>query len=504
MSRLLCWCVLLLLSTAVGANNIAVQVTDIIDEMDNGTHATVTFDLTWENSWRVAAAPANWDAAWVFGKFRVNEGPWQHMTIEQADPAPGGVTQEFMDSRGMMIYRAGTGTGDVSYTDLSLRWDFAADGFSGNGDLDIQLYGLEMVYVPEGAFSLGTGPAQGAQVNETDEFYEGGGEKLPYRVTGDGIITMGDVVGSLYFDDTEDPDATVARRFADRTTSIPATYPEGFRAFYAMKYEMSQQQWVDFWNTLTPTQQAPRDVTPETTDEDLPGWRNGVRYTAPGSGVQTTTRATIPMGYLSQNDMLAYLDWAALRPMTSWNLKRRPADRERPVSNEYAWGTSTATIDTFFRSNRNTANETIDNPNLGGTTGNAALGNVDDGRTTTEGPLRCGIFAASDPSGNRVISGASYYGLMELSGNQWEFTIGMTDTTGRGFTNVHGDGALATNGEANVATWPTGRDGVAFKGGRTKNDKRFARTSDRTYTTLQFTRPQDRYRWLQARGVRGL
>ncbi|OYQ52214.1 hypothetical protein CHX27_00075, partial [Flavobacterium aurantiibacter] len=45
-------------NTSAGVNNVA-------------NFSLVQFDLSWENSWRVNFGPANWDAAWVFVKFRV-------------------------------------------------------------------------------------------------------------------------------------------------------------------------------------------------------------------------------------------------------------------------------------------------------------------------------------------------------------------------------------------------------------------------------------------------
>ena len=34
------------------------------------TFCDVEFDLSWNNSWRTSSGPANWDAAWVFLKYR--------------------------------------------------------------------------------------------------------------------------------------------------------------------------------------------------------------------------------------------------------------------------------------------------------------------------------------------------------------------------------------------------------------------------------------------------
>jgi hypothetical protein len=58
------------------ANNIVVSNTTLNGQnTSNGTNsalnfALVQFDLSWDNSWRTAN-PANWDAAWVFVKFRL-------------------------------------------------------------------------------------------------------------------------------------------------------------------------------------------------------------------------------------------------------------------------------------------------------------------------------------------------------------------------------------------------------------------------------------------------
>ncbi len=47
--------------------------------------------------------------------------------------------------------------------------------------------------------------------------------------------------------------------FNDATArSLPAAFPKGYAAFYIMKYEISQEQYVGFLNKLTQTQQTAR------------------------------------------------------------------------------------------------------------------------------------------------------------------------------------------------------------------------------------------------------
>jgi len=86
------------------------------------------------------------------------------------------------------------------------------------------------------------------------------------------------------------------------------------------------------------------------------------------------------------------------------------------------------------------------------------------------GPVRVGSFAQG--STTRAQSGASYWGIMELSGNLWERTVTVGNTTGRNFSGLHGNGILTSAGHGAVEAWPgggssgiTGADGSGFRGG---------------------------------------
>ncbi|MFN9581641.1 MAG: hypothetical protein ACK566_03095, partial [Bacteroidota bacterium] len=75
-SILLSACLLFIVHTST-ANNIAVSSVSLTGQNTTaGTNnaanfSLVQFNLSWENSWRVSTGPSNWDAAWVFVKFRV-------------------------------------------------------------------------------------------------------------------------------------------------------------------------------------------------------------------------------------------------------------------------------------------------------------------------------------------------------------------------------------------------------------------------------------------------
>ncbi|MBP7010457.1 MAG: hypothetical protein KBC66_11765, partial [Kiritimatiellae bacterium] len=125
------------LGWAVAAAANQIQVTELaIASREAGSHKQVRFALTWENSWRCDLAgadqgdPSNWDAAWVFLKYRVSPGDWRHATLAaNGHVAPDGVTLDATaDGMGAWVYRAANGSGTFTVNDAQLRWNHAADG----------------------------------------------------------------------------------------------------------------------------------------------------------------------------------------------------------------------------------------------------------------------------------------------------------------------------------------------------------------------------------------
>jgi formylglycine-generating enzyme required for sulfatase activity len=105
---------------------------------------------------------------------------------------------------------------------------------------------------------------------------------------------------------------------------------------------------------------------------------------------------------------------------------------------------------------------------------------------TIDGPVRVGLFAANGSNSGRVSAGASYWGIMELSGNLWERPVTIANATGRAFTGTHGDGVLASNGDANAATWP-GPNGAGVRGGSWDNATINMQVSDRILAGYSFS-----------------
>ena len=67
-----------LLMFSAKANNITVTNLTIKGQNSTNDNTYIQFDLNWDNSWRTTTGASNWDAAWVFVKFRIGAGGWQH------------------------------------------------------------------------------------------------------------------------------------------------------------------------------------------------------------------------------------------------------------------------------------------------------------------------------------------------------------------------------------------------------------------------------------------
>jgi formylglycine-generating enzyme required for sulfatase activity len=484
----------LLLLQAVGtkAYSNGVVVTNVSLSVKNTTdhYVLVNFDIAWNNSWRVSTGPSNWDASWVFVKYRIKgTATWQHSTLHTSGhttPANSTISTS-SDGKGIFIYRdADMEQGSVSYTGAQLRWDYGVDGVADGDAVEIVVSAIEMVYVPQASFYVGSGGS------ESGSFTDGSwtsGATIPLLITSEGALGIDNAAGKLW-GTSSTGDNTIGNAAEDAEATLPAAFPKGYNAFYCMKYEITQEQYVDFLNKLTYTQQATRTaVAPNSaagTGALSNNFRNGIDIMT--AGVSDTKPAVyacnldadvtyndavdgqnIACNWLSWADVAAYLDWAALRPFTELEYEKACRGTLTPVANEYAWGSTSITQATGI-SNGGANNETASNSDA-----NCAYGNP----ASVPGPMRSGNFGQG--INTRIGVGASYYGIMELSGNLWERPISVGNATGRGFTGTHGNGAVDASGNADVSLWPgTDAIGTCFRGGDWYNGAVFLRVSDRS------------------------
>ena len=238
---------LILISSLLSLQASNVQVNNVSYTGDVGDPLyEITFDIAWENSWRTSTLESNYDAAWIFVKYKGDfDNIWIHGAIESVT---GGGDAELIlpsDGKGFFIQRSANGIGDVNFTNLVINWDLDFDFFP-DEKITICIYAIEMVYIPEGAFELGDG-ISGFQAGNSGE---------PYSLSSEAALTLGGTSVSNLRDDTGSswPDD-----YSDVITqTLPAAYPKGYQEFYAMKYEISQGQYAAFLNSITESESSLR------------------------------------------------------------------------------------------------------------------------------------------------------------------------------------------------------------------------------------------------------
>lgn len=440
-------------------NNLTVQQISLASIDLVNDEADIQFDLAWDHSWRDIE---NWDAAWVFVKYRLvgSMGPWLHATLAASGHStPTGASLDVSsDGKGAFVYRSANGSGTASFAGVVLRWDYGADGVSDGAGIEIAVQGIEMVYVPSGSYWLGDGENRGG--SQVFGNFEAGTTGAAFQVTSENAITLGGGgVGSLGNNNEANMYCCggqlngAADDFNDATTqTLPAAFPKGFDAFYCMKYELTQSQYIDFMNMLSATQAARHDSTGHFVGSANPF--SFYRYGLSGSHPNfTTSHPDAPVVYMSWVFAAAYADWAGLRPMTEMEFEKACRGPNVPVIGEYPWGTAGIDLsDDLTLSNIGAANEAINT----GYTVHATNGNchVRAGSQTLQVMTRVGIFAAHASNTGRVTSGATYWGIMDMGGNAWERCVSVGHPQGRAFTGNHGDGVLNGNGFANQPSWP--------------------------------------------------
>ncbi|HPS20033.1 MAG TPA: SUMF1/EgtB/PvdO family nonheme iron enzyme [Candidatus Omnitrophota bacterium] len=449
----------------------------VIDSTDSEQKvADIVFDLSWENSWRNMT---NWDAAWIFVKYSTDAGlTWSHATLKTSGTNPSGFDSGdgtktdiivSSDKKGCFVQRSFVGSGKVAISELRLLWDWGTDGLKAQDSVRIKVFGVEMVYIPEKSFYIG----DGNNTTESQYAFHAGATNAAVQITNA-------LVGNIRVDAGASDDAQITGSGigidgdggvdTNNDGNIDnANFPVGYEAFYAMKYEITEGQWVDFFNTLNQNQRDVRDITSSSgKNSDAVVDRNTVGWG--GLGDASTQRTDRACGYLSWMDLCAYADWAALRPLTELEFEKAARGSNTPNLNEYAWG-SDSVVAARAISGSEDGTETISTSGANCCYDNVAFSGGDGGN----GPVRAGIFATEIST--REDAGAGYYGVMELSGNLSERCVTLGNSAGRKFAGSNGDGALnlqsGFEGNATNSDWPgyvesqgvVGAAGSGLKGG---------------------------------------
>jgi len=473
----------------------------------NNSAATITFTISWQNSWSVNNGPNNYDAVWVFIKRQgcgTANGLWSHALLSTTSNAHSAAAvsgstlltvDAVADGMGVFIRRLTYGNGNInSHTiTLQLSGTYNPSVLNPSATDNFKAIGIEMVYVPQSSFYAGDG-----RPNNTSNFNAGTSNPVLINST---IQSNGLGNASNYCSNSS----------YGCPNSLPSSFPLGYNGFYCMKYEITQQQIVDFLNTLTYVQQAKKlsawgsSRLPNATNQyfDNNQYFMSVYTSVAGASnyqpaIFTTGHPYLPEGFISWQDLSSYLDWAGLRPMTEFEFEKACRGSLNPVSLEYPWGNTLITdfvgtynnqgyLQQFNNAQYDTSQYIYNNEVFEGVCNSyisAGWGWQ---------PFRPGFAATAYTT--RSQAAATYYGIMEMGGNMYEQCIGGAGYDYSGFTNVNGNGLLTATGLASVPGWPTDggansgtilRGGSGWSGGTNccGNSSYYStevQTSDRTY-----------------------
>ena len=242
------------------AESADLRVTDVAIAGDGKIQFDITWDASWRASWKESGSDwTNWDAAWVFVKYRKEGDPgWSHASLSTKDAdhaAPegaeikGGLTGT--RGRGVFLYRSAEGKGRWTNKGVKLKWLHEDDAVADTAKVELFVHALEMVYVPKGSFYAGSGGKLGGSF--TDGAWTKGNDVIPFKVTGEAELKVAGEPGCLW----GTAEGGAAHRIGP-VGKLSAEFPKGYGAFYCQKYETSQGEYAAFLNQLTASQSAAR------------------------------------------------------------------------------------------------------------------------------------------------------------------------------------------------------------------------------------------------------
>jgi len=385
--------------------------------------------VSWRNAWR---DERNHDAAWIVLRHREG-GALVPLSLDTTGevlvPAggplslPGYRTEVSADGVGVFVSLKREYQGDVRFHITLPLAERLPEG------AEVEAFGLEMVYIPSGAFEVG----------DDHEEALGHGAFRSMKIESEDELAVGAAEGQLWYEVQDVPHYR-----GDQLGPIPTDFPKGTRAFYLQKYELKQGEYARFLDRL-PAQLRGRRVARGLAGEETES------FTLRVSKERTTAEVpSRPCNFVTWDDTCAFADWMGLRPMTELEYEKAARGPARPMALDYPWGTD----DT----------EAIDS---------------DDPRTMGRIVLEQRDLALSSAAEEadfderlRLRLGASYYRVLDLSGSLWERVVSVGHPRGRAFRGTHGDGALdPLTGCATNEDWPRsapdtqGADGIGYRGG---------------------------------------
>lgn len=506
------------------ATNVKIENVEITE--NNFLKCTVK----WENSWffnkELTIASENQsstqkknfvfkDGVWCFLKIRTNDYTWKHIYLSENEIFINQNSNQILDTKIETVNDKGgfflssiikENKNGISQTSISIKLpDEIKNQF---GVYDIALYAIEMIWVDEGSFFVGDGVHSQNALRKATQTNDSTNTK-PFLIHSENEILVGTNEGNLYGNNNSE--------FFPKS-AIPTTFPKGYTGFWVMKYEINQSLYTDFLNTLTFKQQVNRTANSPESEINTPALaissntllRNSIFIKEKGNknldipAIYATNYDTKDGKYracnwLNAQDIAAFLDWAALRPITELEFEKAARGITNPIKGEFSWGTPYI-IDANTVQNDGTESETVSE--LANGTDSAGLASYNSGIELNQlnGVLRNGFgakgldFFDSNSSTSdfelRLQAGASFWGVLELSGNVWEYCVKINNPNTLNFQrNQVGNGFLDENGNADFLNFDV-LDGFIVRGGAWDSvtypvgDFRDLSVSARYYATL--------------------
>ncbi|HUQ80428.1 MAG TPA: SUMF1/EgtB/PvdO family nonheme iron enzyme [Gemmatimonadaceae bacterium] len=388
----------------------------------------VTARVSWKNAWRNAR---NYDAAWLFVKVRPGpNAPWRHARLAATSRTAAApfACEPSSDRVGTFCrpsaasFRediSGDVTIDLDPTSIPEQWRSAPS-------LEARVSGIEMVFIPDGPFSVGDRDTASLSHSAFYRSNASGEHAGPFRITSEAALRVAPEADALYYH------AQFSQYEGDRAGPVPAEFPKGTRAFYVMKYEVLQGQYAEFLNMIGHYAASFRSPLGGL---DYAHERGSIRI---DNGAYVADKPGRPANQMSWDDGTAFADWAGLRPMTELEFTKAARGPVDPVASDYPWGTSSKAG--LLR--RVAADDDL-----------VASGEADESKLT---------------DATREALGASYFWVMDLAGSVWERAVTIGHPRGRAFRGTHGDGTLRDYGLATNDDWPLGdheAGGYGYRGG---------------------------------------
>lgn len=452
----------------------------------NDSEYILNLDVSWNGSWK---NEINYDGLYVFIKYQSDKKQGYHsakitddIIIDKSDNA---VDNFIGDNKlGFFLYPANVqNKTDMVVENITVKVLMECE------PIDIQVFILEMVYVPEGAHEVGdpgNGISKGGTLKNCFYTYPSNGT---YKITSEDAVRFAPEEGCLYCDrDTEN-----AREEND-VFDIPAEFPKGYKEMWYMKYSLTEGQYVQFVNCLTRKQQQAHcmsDISGEyienyyvCTNSIEPIKRCEVYCRRNGNTVEMPVKfySSAPnraMNAVSYADVSAFACFAGLRLISELEFEKACRGTLTAVKEEFAWGSTKIGRVFHFDGIDGSGTELpvaqnegeICNCNYGTDIApfEKEFKKVPDNPGWV-GPASVGIFENSpalDGITERERTGASYYGIMELCGNVWENLVTVGRAEGRAYIPDHGTGELDENGMHNMNNWPDSETaiGIGVRGG---------------------------------------